>query len=311
MKLTTMIEPKDIFELKPVVLICAIVLSLSTSFLPKNCHAWSGEPWAPTSRASIEVKATQMMKNSWTPKNTISNFGYRSTYHTFYKGTSYTGMAYSQNNPQENWSEFLDVVGNTKGGRTYYGSDCSGFVSIAWKLPSRYATFIFENDAIQSGGYVSSLGAVGSGQNAGLKLGDALNKSGSHILLFKKRISSGVISMEQTPWTARSREWSWSQLSKYRPIRRNNLTSEDPPPNAITGTVTTNGGNLNVRSGPTTSHAVVDSLANGAHVTIQCRVSGQTINGKLGVSDQWYRIGTSKYASAAYMTASGSVPACE
>lgn len=312
MKFRSIIEPKITFELKPVLLICAIVLSLSAFlFPPKMGHAWSGDPWAPTSRENIETKATQMMKNSWTPKNTISNFGYQTTYHTFSKGTTYTGMAYSQNNPQENWSEFLNLVANTKGGRTYYGTDCSGFVSIAWKLPSRYATFIFEDDATTAGGYVSSLGAVGSGQNAGLKLGDALNKSGSHILLFKKRISSGVISMEQTPWTARSREWSWSQLSKYRPIRRNKLTDQDPPPNAITGTVTTNGGYLNVRSGPTTSYAVADSLANGSKVTIQCRESGQTISGKLGVTDQWYRIGTGKYASAAYTTASASVFVCE
>lgn len=285
-----------------------ILISISALVMPKSSHAWSGDSWASISRATMETIANGMMKNTWTPKNTIRNFGYGSTYHTFTKGTTYTGMAYSQNNPQETWSEFLNLVNNTNGGSTGYGTDCSGFASIAWKLPSRYTTVTFESDATRTGGYVTSLGGVGGGQNADLKLGDALNKASSHILLFKKRTASGVISMEQTPWTARSREWSWAQLSQYRPIRRNNITND--PPGTITGTVVTNGGNLNVRSGPSTSYAVVDSLANGAQVTIQCRVSGQTITGNLGTTNQWYRIGTNKYVSAAYMSASSSVPVC-
>ncbi|MGD9210250.1 MAG: SH3 domain-containing protein [Desulfobacteraceae bacterium] len=292
-------------------LLWGMLFFISALILPVNSYAWYGESWGDISRSTIETLATKMMKNTWTPKNTISNWGYRSTSHTFSKGTTYTGMAYSQNNPQETWSEFSDLVKSTTGGSTGYGSDCSGFVSIAWKLPSRYTTSIFESDATKSGGYVTSLGAVGSGQNADLQIGDALNKSASHIILFKKRTSSGIISMEQTPWTARSREWSWSQLSQYRPIRRYNLTSEKDTSNTIAGTVTTNGGNLNVRTGPDTSYTVVDSLANGSNVTIQCRTSGQSVNGKLGTSDQWYRIGTQKFSSAAYISASGSTQVCE
>lgn len=286
-----------------------ILLSATILLLPVSSHAWSGESWAAISRATIESRANTMMKNTWSPKNTIKNFGYRTTYHTFYRGSTYTGTAYSQNNPQENWSEFLNQVQKTNGGTTGYGNDCSGFASIAWKLPRRYTTSIFESDATHSGGYVYSLGAKGSGQNADLKLGDALNKGGSHILLFKKRTSAGVISMEQTPWTARSREWSWAQLSQYRPIRRYNIKNE--PSSSITGTVRTNGGNLNVRSGPSAGYGVVDSLANGAQVTIDCRVSGQSVSGKLGTTNQWYRNGTNKYVSAAYMSASDSVPVCD
>lgn len=292
-------------------LLLGILLSTPVLVMPADSHAWSGESWSSISRSTIESRANTMMKKTWTPKNTIKNFGYGSTYHSFYKGTTYTGMAYSQNNPQETWSEFSNLVSSTGGGTTGYGTDCSGFASIAWKLPSRYSTSIFESDATSSGGYVYSLGSVGSGQNADLQLGDALNKGGSHIILFKKKTSSGVVSMEQTPWTARSREWSWSQLSKYRPIRRYNLASADDSSSTITGTVTTNGGNLNVRSGPSSSYAVVDSLANGAKVTILCRVSGQSISGKLGTTSQWYRIGSSKYVSAAYMSASGTVSVCD
>lgn len=293
---------------------CATLLSIFLLLLPVNSHGWYGEPWSGMSRSDIELRGTDMVKKRWSPKNDIRNFGYDNTYHTYLKGTIYTGMAYSQNNPQETWTEFINLVNSTSGGTTGYGTDCSGFVSIAWKLPQRYNTTAFENDATQSGGYLSSLGDVGSGQNADLKVGDAFVKGGSHALLFKKRTSGGIITLEQTTWNACSREWSWSQLSQYRPIRRHNLSEEEEEDDSLdttTGTVTTNGGNLNVRSGPGSSYPVVDTLANGTDVSIHCRVSGQSVSGKLATTDQWYRIGEEKFASAAYISASSSVAVCE
>lgn len=280
---------------------------------PALSHAWSGDTWGSETRSTMESIATKMMVNTWTPKNTMYNFGYGSTYRYFYKGTTYTGTAYSQNNPQESWSEFLNAVNNTAGGTTGFGNDCSGFASMAWKLPSRYTTWTFENDASNSGGYVSSLGAVGSGPNVSLKLGDALNASSYHIILFKKYVSGGVMSMEQTPWTARSREWSWSQLNSYRPIRRNNI-SEVTTPSYATGTVNTSGSSLNVRSGPSTSYAVVDTVADGAKVTIYCQTTGQTISGTYGTTNVWDRIGTGKYVSDAYVYTGSDgrvAPACQ
>ncbi len=201
-----------------------IILILALLVCISPLHAWTGDTWGSISRQTILRIADEMIDFSWSPKNTITNYGY-----TFYKGTIYRGEAYCQENPQENWAEFYSLVNNTAGGTTYYGNDCSGFVSISWKLPTRYTTTSFESDATSDGGYVTSLGTVGSGKNVGLLLGDAFVASGSHIIMFEYYLpdGSGIKAMEQTPYWARRRDWSWSQLASYRPIRRNNIDEGD------------------------------------------------------------------------------------
>lgn len=187
-------------------------------------YGWSGDPWGSISRVTITSIASDMIDFSWSPQNDIQNYRSPAVQWTwFYAGTTYWGEAYTQDDSQENKSEFLDLVNNTSGGQTGYGNDCSGFASIAWKLPTRYTTVSFESDATAAGGYCTSLGAVGSGAGVTLYQGDALNDSGSHIILVNRYVTGGVESMEQTPTTARRQTWSWSSLSTYRPIRRNDL----------------------------------------------------------------------------------------
>lgn len=201
----------------------AVVLGVFT-----GAYAWTDETWGSISRATIESRAMSMISLKWTPKNTIQNWEVDNTYYPFKKGTTYTGVAYSQDNPQENRSEFENFVKNTAGGKTRYGNDCSGFVSISWRLPRRYRTTDFESDATSPGGYVTSLGDINTGQKAGLLVGDALVKAGSkgHMVLFKEKTSAGIKTMEQTTWShvaTSKREWTWTQLKQYRPIRRNSL----------------------------------------------------------------------------------------
>ncbi len=183
-----------------------------------------------------------MIDSAWTPKNTIRNFRSGSTYTTFSKGTTYYGEAYSQNNPQESWSEFYNLVRNTGGGTTYYGNDCSGFVSIAWKLPARYTTSTIEG----ASSYVTILGQDGECDDVNLLTGDACNRNGSHIILFDYYSGSGGIqAMEQTPTTATRRYWSWSSLRYYRPLRRKNLRSNScvqHPPSTCSYDVLPKGG---------------------------------------------------------------------
>jgi murein DD-endopeptidase MepM/ murein hydrolase activator NlpD len=69
---------------------------------------------------------------------------------------------------------------------------------------------------------------------------------------------------------------------------------------SATGTVRTSGANLNVRSGPSTNHAIVGSLANGTTVTIQCQVRGESITGTYGTSTLWNRIGSGRFIPDAY-----------
>ncbi|MCX6353919.1 MAG: hypothetical protein NTZ78_03305, partial [Candidatus Aureabacteria bacterium] len=214
---------------KRVVAVWVTSLLIILSFCPMAL-AWSGEDWGDWSRADIVSRAGVMIDSTWSPGNTINNFGYGSIYHYFYKGTTYTGEAYSQNNPQEDWSGFKDLVDNTGGGTTGYGNDCSGFASICWRLGSRYTTSTFEADATQSGGYVDSLGGIGTCESAGLIQGDGCVDSGNHIILFNRTLDQGNMeSMEQTPWTACRKTWHWSSLGSYRPIRRRQLTDTPPP----------------------------------------------------------------------------------
>ncbi|MEU2564171.1 SH3 domain-containing protein [Streptomyces longispororuber] len=58
---------------------------------------------------------------------------------------------------------------------------------------------------------------------------------------------------------------------------------------------------VNVRSGPGTSYAKVGRLSAGAHVTISCQKSGETVTGPTGTSKIWDRIGSGRYVSDTYV----------
>lgn len=193
-------------------------LALALLILPGTAAAWTGNTWGNITRATIQANADGMIDFTWTPKNTFTNFQYGSTYKTYYKGTTYSGVAYSQNNPQENLAEFLNAVTNTSGGSVGYGNDCSGFASICWRLPARKTTALFES---QLGTYWTSLGDIGTAATAPLITGDALNSSSvGHIVLFLNHESTGVRTMEQTPSYAQRKLRTYSNVAQYRPIRR-------------------------------------------------------------------------------------------
>jgi murein DD-endopeptidase MepM/ murein hydrolase activator NlpD len=79
-----------------------------------------------------------------------------------------------------------------------------------------------------------------------------------------------------------------------------NYTSGNCGSDSASGTVNTSGANLNVRSGPSTSYAIVDSLADGTRVSIQCQTTGQSITGTYGTSNLWNRIGSGRFIPDAY-----------
>ena len=45
---------------------------------------------------------------------------------------------------------------------------------------------------------------------------------------------------------------------------------------------------------------MVDSLANGAKVTIQCQTTGTSVTGTYGTSNIWNRIGSGRFIPDAY-----------
>lgn len=136
----------------------------------------------------------------------------------------YKGVAYTQG-PQQSASEFKTSVSTTAGGNTKFGNDCSGFVSMCWKLPKRYTTTTFASDANSAGGYVDALGDTTTIETVPILYGDALNASGNHIVLVKEKIPSGIKVHEQSPPTARLYEYSYSYFrsNKYKPIRRRSM----------------------------------------------------------------------------------------
>jgi len=214
------------------IFIPAIIIS-SVFLLTSISYAWTGDTWSSISRQTITSKATEMIDSFWTPYNTIYNWTYDSRT-TFYSGTLYRGEAYCLKTLVDDWSNFFYNVNTTAAGNSSYGNDCSGFVSISWKLGTRYTTTDFENDAVNSGGYVTSLGSIGSGASVILLQGDALVSSGNHILLFDYYATSGLVSMEQTPGNRTDlsgsndemrRYWSWTSLNSYRAIRRNLIST--------------------------------------------------------------------------------------
>jgi len=211
----------------------ALLIVATALLFPCAAPAWTGNTWAPISRATIKANAGQMIDSTWVPKNTFTNYQYSGSYRTYSKGTTYTGVAYSQNNPQENWSEFNSAVSNTSGGSVGYGNDCSGFVSICWRLPSREVTAWFESKLGGSAKWFS-LGDIGSAATAPLVMGDALNSSSvGHIVLFLNRETSGILTMEQTPTHAQRKVRSYSNLAEYRPIRRMEIS--DAPTLTVDG----------------------------------------------------------------------------
>ena len=209
--------------------VCILIFLAGFSLYP-----WDGDVWGPLSRAQIAAIANKMINSYWMPKNTIFNYTYNSRT-TFNAGTVYTGIAYCLKEIVDNWDDFSFKVNTTSGGNQAYGNDCSGFVSICWRLEKRYTTVNFENDAINAGGYCSSLGEIGSSSIVNLLRGDALVKVGDpierHIILFDYSENSGMVSMEQTPGPRISssemrRNWAWNLLRDYRPIRRNLIEVE-------------------------------------------------------------------------------------
>ncbi len=207
------------------------LVGLALFGLPCAVLAWSGDMWGPITRAAIKANADKMIDSTWVPKNTFTNWQYGSSYQVYTKGVTYTGVAYSQSNPQDTWLEFYNYVTNTSGGSVNYGNDCSGFASICWKLPTREVTAWFES---RLGTYWTSLGDIGSAATAPLLVGDALNSSSvGHIVLFLNYEGSGVRTMEQTPDNAQRKLRSFSNLAEYRPIRR--LQISDAPSLAVDG----------------------------------------------------------------------------
>src|SRR5512139_1710987 len=148
---------------------------------------------APTAitRDMILASAKQMALTPWKSPVTVyrDQGAWPTRWGTFYAGQTYVGMAYTQDNPQESWATFKYNMDHAVGRPGVdQGTDCSGFVSLAWQIP-RQKTWTFLSE-----GYAYRLSSFSS-----LLPGDALLRTYDHIGLVYDRLDNGNFSMlEQT-----------------------------------------------------------------------------------------------------------------
>lgn len=206
----------------------SLIRSLETSTLD-SLKSTSSES---SQRLAIAQKAMDMVYLRWKPTKNVR--GWKND-KTFYAGTTYTGIPYSQTWYQVDDNEFMSAMDKddfysnyTSGGKIMpkYGNDCSAFVAITWGSPyqgdNRYNTWKFEEDFEPLDSY------------ADLQKGDAVvtNTSGNHMFLITINFetppsgsdynTSYVVCYEQTPYQAQLTFWTYDQLSKnnYIPISK-------------------------------------------------------------------------------------------
>ena len=197
-------------------------------------------------------RARQLLEIKWKPLNNIVKWSTNNAI-GFYKGTEYNGIPYGQpvntgtyvphnvslenfiNYSKDSNSKFCNTNSYYNYGTTYYfpyySCDCSALVSYAWGI-SRTTTTGFANGV---GSVSDSYGTVSSNANA-IKVGDALNDAGSHIILVTnvtKNSNGNIVSVqtiEQTPPKVTMKTYdslsAFKQaLGKYTILRKKDTSS--------------------------------------------------------------------------------------
>lgn len=187
-------------------------------------------------RSQICLRAIEMVYLNWTPTSNVR--GWRNGT-TFYAGTNYKGIPYTQaGNGQRDADGFLSAMSNSdfysnfsqqniQTGETIimprYGNDCSAFVAVCWQLPYD------GNGRYWTGTFLSNYQSLGS--YSALQEGDAVVNSGHMFLIadnFEETFAGAAfnepytVCYEQTPYVARSTYWTYAQLTAggYRPISK-------------------------------------------------------------------------------------------
>ncbi len=181
---------------------------------------------------NVVKRARQQVEIKWKPKKNVKGYSSNTSgaATTFKAGTEYKGIPYGQQVDagvyvphSYSLNKFISAVNNkdskfyTSRGKysvgkkdsPYYASDCSAFVSWCYGLGRMTTTSIGKSSKIKK---VSSQSVYSA------KIGDCLNKSGSHVVLITDLIYSGgklskVTIMEQTPPKAKKTTYSVSTIT--------------------------------------------------------------------------------------------------
>ena len=161
---------------------------------------------------NIVKRARQLHEIEWTPLEDIESWGRRTI---FKAGETVHGLPYGQpvNVPGyvgynislenyakatlDNTSKFYTTYSSFNKQAPTYSTDCSGFVSYAWQLPSRCTTYSIPNKKISK--------LVGDQSIYSIELGDCLDQTTSHVVLVSdvtydaEGKVDGIEILEQTP----------------------------------------------------------------------------------------------------------------
>lgn len=202
-------------------------------YLLALCIAWIPfQNASAISRADVMAHAVEFSELMWnsTQANVTADCSseYTSLYLDIYGvGGPHKGMAYDWGG-WDTVPAFLDKISKGYGAGTHSsdgilscttGQDCSGFVSRCWETSKKFATATMYE-------VVDELGSI-----AELKAGDALNKAGSHVVLFDSIGVGGKPLFYESAGGNVRKAWynggsSWNYLEGYIPVRYKFITDE-------------------------------------------------------------------------------------
>ena len=193
--------------------------------------------------SNIIRRGRQMYEITWTAMGDIMSYPGAGQELVFRKGAVYQGIPYGQpvhkgkyvgfNATLEEFaaaaadaeSEMYTTLGENTWNFTmgngdikygpFYSSDCSAFISYVWQLSGRYTTSMIAEETLKKGdkGYKDAKFQYVGDEVSDLKVGYALNKGSSHIILVYDIVYDRhgdilqVTTLEQTPPIMRLRIW--------------------------------------------------------------------------------------------------------
>ena len=195
-------------------------------------------------------KAADMVNVLWTPTQNLKGWDDR---YTFKANNTYKGIPYSQTGNQVDNINFISKLNtaydfysplNINGTiMPKYGSDCSGFVSIAWNLSRKntlnFVSGIRNGEYAKVGSYDANNPSITDLLNSykNLKYGDAVvfrkSNGEGHTFIISQNYTatSTVIAYEQTLYNAKVTEHRYIDLATagYMPFTLHNMDSPYSP----------------------------------------------------------------------------------
>jgi Mannosyl-glycoprotein endo-beta-N-acetylglucosaminidase len=109
------------------------------------------------------------------------------------------------------------------------------------------------------------------------------------------------------------RSWPLTALAALSGVFAAVALAAAPANAAVTGikaTVKTDAAALHVRTGPSTKYPITKNVRNRSVIRLSCKVTGQTVNGKVRRTAQWDRLTTGGYVSHGFVLGGNSLRNC-